>query len=265
VTSDPRTSFTGSIPEFYDRCLGPAWFGPAAMELVKRVPADPNGDVLEIACGTGLITREIRKRLSPTRKLVATDLNKPMLDFARDKLSGVEGIEYREADALNLPFGDAEFAVVVCGLGLMFVPDRKRALAEMRRVTRQGGCIVLSTWDAIEENTYAKVYAETIESLFPNDPEVRFRLPWELHDEKVLRDLLSSSGYKDIEIVKNRMPVGGDPRTIATGQVRGTPRGNLLEKKGMSMEEAIDRVTAAIETMREPGYATVIITRARRA
>ena len=263
MTDDIRISFTGTIPEYYDRCLGPAWFGPAAQELVKRVPADPNGDVLEIACGTGLITREIRKRLDPKRKLVATDLNRAMLDFASRKLAGVEGIEYREADAMNLPFADREFAVVVCGLGLMFVPDRKRSLAEMRRVTKPGGCIAISTWDRIEENTYARVYAETVESLFPNDPDVRFRLPWELHDEKVLRDLLTGAGYKDIEIVKNRLPVGGDPRTLATGQVRGTPRGLLLEKKGMSMEEAIDRVTAAIEAMREPGYATVIVTRAR--
>jgi len=263
MTADPRTSFSGTIPEYYDRCLGPAWFGPAAHELVKRVPADPNGDVLEIACGTGLITREIRKRLDPSRKLVATDLNKAMLDFASAKLADMKGIEYREADALKLPFGDREFAVVVCGLGLMFMPDKKRALSEMRRVTKPGGCIALSTWAGVEENTYAKVYAETIEGLFPDDAEIRFRLPWELSDEKVLRDLLAGAGYKDIEIVKNRMPVGGDPRTIATGQVRGTPRGLLLEKKGMSMEEAIDRVTAAIEAMREPGYATVIVTRAR--
>lgn len=263
MSVDPRTSFSGSIPEYYDRCLGPAWFGPAAHELVKRVPADPEGNVLEIACGTGLITREIRKRLERSRKLVATDLNKSMLDFAGAKLAALEGIEYREADALDLPFADREFAVVVCGLGLMFVPDKKRALAEMRRVTKPGGCIAISTWGGIEENTYARVYAETIESLFPNDPEIRFRLPWELHDEKVLRELLAGAGYKDIEIVKNRMPVGGDPRTIATGQVRGTPRGVLLEQKGMSMEDAIDRVTAAIEAMREPGYATVIVTRAR--
>lgn len=263
MTADLRTSFSGSIPEYYDRCLGPAWFGPAAQELVKRVPADPNGDVLEIACGTGLITRLIRKRLDASRKLIATDLNKAMLDFASAKLADLAGIEYREADAMNLPFGDREFAVVVCGLGLMFVPDRKRALAEMRRVTKPGGCVALSTWDSIEENTYAKVYAETIEGLFPNDPEFRFRLPWELHDEKQLRELLAGAGYRDIEIVKNRMPVGGDARTIATGQVRGTPRGLLLEKKGITMDEAIDRVTAAIQNMREPGYATVIVTRAR--
>jgi len=263
MTDDLRTSFTGSIPEYYDRCLGPAWFGPAVHELVKRVPADPNGDVLEIACGTGLITREIRNRLERSRKLVATDLNKAMLDFASAKLADVAGIEFREADAMNLPFGDREFAVVVCGLGLMFVPDKKRALAEMRRVTKAGGCIAISTWDRVEENTYSKVYADTIESLFPDDPEMRFRLPWELHDEKVLRDLLTGAGYNDIEIVKQRLPVGGDPRTIATGQVRGTPRGLLLEKKGMSMEDAIERVTTAIENMREPGYATVIVTRAR--
>jgi SAM-dependent methyltransferase len=199
---------------------------------VKRVPADPNGDVLEIACGTGLITREIRRRLDPSRKLVATDLNKAMLDFASAKLADMKGIEYREADALKLPFGDREFAVVVCGLGLMFMPDKKRALSEMRRVTKPGGCIALSTW-ASSRGKHVR------EGLRRDDRgalsgRCRDPLPASLGAQRRegLRDLLAGAGYKDIEIVKNRMPVGGDPRTIATGQVRGTPAGLAAREEG---------------------------------
>ena len=263
MSLDVRAAFGGSIPEYYDNCLGPAWFGPAAVELAKRMPADPGGDVLELACGTGLVTRELRRKLAPSRMLVATDLNKPMLDHASGKLSGLAGLEWKVADAMSLPFDDGRFGAVACGLGLMFVPDKKKTVAEMRRVTKPGGWLVLSTWDRIEENTYAKLYAETIEGRFPDDPEIRFRLPWELHDEAVIRQLLMGCGFKDVVVEKVRLAVGGDARTIAIGQVRGTPRGLLLEKKGMSMDEAIDRVTAAIEKLREPGYATVIVTRAR--
>ena len=263
MSSPLHTAFTGAIPENYDRLLGPAWFGPAAKELVKRMASDPGGDVLEIACGTGLVTRELRGKLDPARQLVATDLNKPMLDYASTKLADMKGIEWREADAMSLPFPDARFGGVACGLGLMFVPDKKKTVAEMRRVLKPGGSLVISTWAALEKNTYAKLYSETIDGLFPGDEEMRFRMPWALNDEAVLRELLGGAGFKDIQVVEIRLPVGGDPRSIATGQVRGTPRGLLLEKKGMSMDEAIERVTRAIEQMREPGYATVIVTRAR--
>ena len=78
---DVRVSFSGSIPEYYDSCLGPAWFEAFAADLAQRLPAKPPGDVLEIACGTGLLTRRVRERLDPARRLVATDLSKAMLDF----------------------------------------------------------------------------------------------------------------------------------------------------------------------------------------
>ena len=254
---------SGAIPENYDRFLGPAWFGPAGKELVKRMAADPGGDVLEIACGTGLVTRELRGKLDPSRQLVATDLNKAMLDYASAKLADLHGIEWSEADAVSLPFPDARFGAVACGLGLMFVPDRKKAVAEMHRVLKPGGSLVISTWAGLEKNTYARLYSETIDALFPGDEEMRFRLPWALNDETMIRELLAGGGFKDIQVIEIRFAVGGDARSIATGQVRGTPRGLLLEKKGMSMDEAIERVTRAIEQMREPGYATVIVTRAR--
>src|SRR5215207_10404086 len=104
-------SFTG--PQYYNDCLGPIWFDPFAADLVQRLPQRPPGDVLEIACGTGLITKRLRERLSPSVRLVATDLSKAMLDYAREKLDGREGIDWREADALKLPFDDGKFGAVV--------------------------------------------------------------------------------------------------------------------------------------------------------
>ena len=121
-------SFTG--PQYYNDLLGPICFDTFAADLVRRFPKRPPGDVLEIACGTGLVTRRLRERLSPSLRLVATDLSKAMLDYARAQLDGRRGIEWREADALKLPFEDKEFGAVVCGFGMMFVPDRQAALRE---------------------------------------------------------------------------------------------------------------------------------------
>jgi len=81
--AEVRASFSGSIPEYYDSCLGPAWFDAFAVDLAQRLPSKPPGDVLEIACGTGQVTRRLRERLDPTVGVVATDLSKAMLDYPR--------------------------------------------------------------------------------------------------------------------------------------------------------------------------------------
>jgi SAM-dependent methyltransferase len=263
VTSSLHTTFSGAIPENYDRYLGPLQFGPFGRELAALLPPDPGGDVLEIACGTGLVTRETRRALVASRRLVATDFNKPMLDYARGKVS-LPGIDWREADGTNLPFRDGEFAAVVSGFGLMFMPDKARAASEARRVLHPGGLYLFSTWDRIEENTCSRVYAETIEALFPGDEDLRFRLPWSLHDEGELRKLLADSGFARVTIERRRLPVEPfNPRDIATGQVRGTPRGLLLEKRGISMDATIDRVAVALEKVRGNAYGQALLIQAR--
>jgi ubiquinone/menaquinone biosynthesis C-methylase UbiE len=82
TSEDLQRTFTKGIAENYDKLLGPAWFGAIANDLTSRLPADPGGDVLEVACGTGLMTRPLRTRLVPSRRLVATDLSAAMLDQA---------------------------------------------------------------------------------------------------------------------------------------------------------------------------------------
>jgi SAM-dependent methyltransferase len=237
-------SFTG--PQYYDR-LGPLWFDAFAAELAQRLPEQPPGKVLEIACGTGLVTSRIRERLSPSLGLVATDLSKAMLDYARAKLDGRQGIEWREADALKLPFEDGEFGAVVCGFGIMFVPDRQAALREARRVLAQGGILLFTVWDRIEENPHALANAAALEAMFPGDPEMRFRMPYEMHDPSLLRQLLAGARFRETRIETKRVPIERvDPRSLATGQIRGTPRSVLIEKRGVSIDLAIDKVTEAL-------------------
>jgi len=244
---DVRASFTGSIPEYYDSCLGPAWFDAFAADLAQRLPARPPGDVLEIAFGTGLLTRHVRERLDPGLRLVATDLSKAMLDYARGKLSGLGGIEWREADAVQLPFVDGEFGAVVCAFGVMFVPDRQAAFREARRVLREGGIFLFNVWDRIEENPHAAAGAEVIETLFPGDEEMRFRIPFEMHDPALLRGLLAEAHFREVRIEKKRLQIGGvSARTVATGMIRGTPRSLLIEKRGVPLDDVVDKATAAL-------------------
>jgi ubiquinone/menaquinone biosynthesis C-methylase UbiE len=265
-----KATFAGSIPEYYDRYLGPAWFGPFASDLAARLPAKPPGDVLEIACGTGLVTRELRDRLDPSIRLVATDLSKPMLDYARKQLGDRPGLEWREADAARLPFGDREFGAVVCQFGFMFVPDKKAAFSEARRVLEDGGRLLFNVWDRIEENRHNEVNAAVVEGLFPGDAEVRFRVPYEMHDQGLLRQLLSQAGFQETAMLIRRLPVDGvSAHDIAFGQIHGTPRSLLLQKRGIPLDDIVELVSDALAKVggADPyrGHAQAIVVEARAA
>lgn len=243
---DVSANFSGSIPEYYDRCLGPAWFDKFAADLARRLPPKPSGEVLEIACGTGLVTRRLRERLDRAVRLVATDLSKPMLDYASAKVLGA-GIEWREADACKLPFADASFGAVVCAFGLMFVPDKSAAFREARRVLREGGTFLFNVWDRIEENPHSRCSSEVFETLFPGDAEMQFgRITHGMHAPALLRELLGRAGFKEVRIEMQRVEVHSpDARTLAVGIIRGTPRVALIEKRGMAVEKVVDQTAAA--------------------
>lgn len=113
--------------DLYDRFLGSALFEPYAIDLASRVADLTEGSVLEMACGTGILTQQLRTRLKPFVALTATDINPGMLNYAQKKLEQLKRIDWRQADIANLTFSDASFDVVLCQFGLMFVPDRNRA------------------------------------------------------------------------------------------------------------------------------------------
>jgi len=244
---DTQANYGGSIPEYYDTCLGPAWFEAFGADLAQRLPAHVAGHVLEIACGTGLVTRRLRENLDPARRLFATDISKAMVDYARNKLINCEGIEWCEADASRLPFGAGDFGAVVCAFGVMFVPDKRALFREVRRVLNGGGIFLFNVWDRLEENAASAINAKVVADLFPGDPEVQFRTPYEMHDPGSLRRLLSETGFRQERIEKKRIQVDGvSARQIALGQIRGTPRSLLIEKRGASLDDVVEKVAAAL-------------------
>lgn len=266
---DTRATFGGSVPEYYDRCLGPAWFDAFAADLAQRLPVSPPGAVLEIACGTGLVTARLRERLDPAVRLVATDISKAMLDYARGKHADIGGIEWSEADAANLPFAAGAFAAVICAFGFMFAPDRSAVFREASRVLGPGGMLLFNVWDRIEENRHNETCAQVIEAMFPGDSEMRFRIPYEMHDRSLLQRLLAEAHFGDVDIRTKRLPVDRvSARTIATGQIRGTPRSLLIERRGASIDDVVEKVTEALAHSggADPyrGFAQAIVVTARR-
>ena len=153
VTTDK--AFSGSIPDIYDRLMVPLIFEPYARELADRIAAANPGRVLETAAGTGVLTRALASRLSANVSISATDLNEPMLARAKSGLSDPR-IEWQQADALALPFGDNSFDVVACQFGAMFFPDRVKGYAEARRVLKPGGRFFFNVWDKIADNEFGE-------------------------------------------------------------------------------------------------------------
>jgi SAM-dependent methyltransferase len=262
-----NVSFGGSMPKYYDLCLGPAWFDAFAVDLAQRLPAGEKGDVLELACGTGIVTRRLRERLAPRRRLVASDISKGMLDYASEKLANFEGIEWCEADAAKLPFENGAFGVVVCAFGAMFVPDKKALYGEVHRTLERAGTFLFNVWDRIEENPTAVANARVVEALFPGDPEVQLKTPYEMHDVEAVSRQLVDAGFTGVHVEKKRVDISISALTIAQGQVRGTPRAQLLEKRGASLDDVVQKVAAALaeqggDPWRGPANAWVIEARA---
>jgi ubiquinone/menaquinone biosynthesis C-methylase UbiE len=239
---DTARDFSGSIPEYYDGILGPAQLHALAADFVKRMPVRPKGDVLELACGTGIVTERLRARIDSMFRIVATDLSEAMLAYARNKVKGK--IDWRTADAAALPFKDETFGAVVCALGVMFVPDKPKLFSEMRRVLIEGGMVLFNCWDRLELNPHAQAASEVMHELFPGDEEMDFsRIPYSFNDEATIRGMLDAARFRGIEIEKVKIPVNcPSARTFAMGQIRGTPRSVLIEKKGAKVDEVIERV-----------------------
>jgi ubiquinone/menaquinone biosynthesis C-methylase UbiE len=165
-----KIAFSESVPENYDRYLGPMFFEPYAADIASRLEVRSGIRVLEIACGTGIVTRRLRERIPADGRLVATDLSPGMLARARANLAANAAIEWKEADAMALPFADASFDAVVCQFGLMFVPDKLGALREARRVLAPGGHLLCNVWDSLAENEYANIGHTVALTMFESYP-----------------------------------------------------------------------------------------------
>jgi ubiquinone/menaquinone biosynthesis C-methylase UbiE len=228
------TLFAGSIPELYDTLLVPLIFEPYAQDLARRVAAMKPARVLETAAGTGVVTRALAQALPPSCEITATDLNQPMLDRAA-AIGTARPVQWRQADAMQLPFDDASFDVVVCQFGVMFFPDKARAYAQARRVLRPGGVFLFNAWDRIEENEFADVVTEALATVFPADPP-RFmaRVPHGYHDEQAIVRDLAQGGFAatlSIDTIAARSRAAS-PLIPATAYCQGTPLRNQIEARG---------------------------------
>jgi SAM-dependent methyltransferase len=241
-------SFAGSIPEVYERELGPVIFAPFADALAAEVARSTPARVLELAAGTGRVTRALAARL-PDARIVATDINPPMLAHAAT-LVKAPNVEWRPADAQALPFESGAFDVVACQFGIMFFPDRPRAFAETRRVLAPRGRFVCNTWGSLATSDFARVVIDAL-SVRYGEAATRFlsTVPHGYHDSARIRADLSAGGLGEVNVEERTLPSrAASARGVATGFCEGTPMRHDLEATHPGhLAEAIDVATAALE------------------
>lgn len=241
--------FGASIAEVYERLLVPLIFEPYANVIADRVARHPVSRVLELAAGTGVVTRALASHLPQSVHITATDLNQPMIDRAV-AVGTTRAIEWKQADALNLPFENASFDAVVCQFGVMFFTDKVRAFSEARRVLRPGGLFLFSVWDRIEENEFADSITRALGSEFPEESALFLRrTPHGYCDQQAITADLHRAGFGVAEIVTVAARSRADSAAIpAMAYCQGTPLRNEIESVDPgSLDSATEIARRAIE------------------
>ena len=239
-------SFAGSIPEIYDRLMVPLIFAPYAGDLAERIARVGPQDALETAAGTGVLTRAMASMLPPQTRIVATDLNQPMIDRGAARQPPRDLVTWQQADALSLPFEDQTFDVVACQFGAMFFPDKVAAYREARRVLKPHGHLFFNVWDKIAENEFAEVVTEALATVFPQDPPLFMaRTPHGYHNVEQIGGELAAAGFANIHVeTVGHMSRAPSPLEPAIAYCQGTPLRNEIQARDASLLEKATKACA---------------------
>jgi ubiquinone/menaquinone biosynthesis C-methylase UbiE len=236
--------FVGTIPDFYDTGLGPNIFHDYADDLAARAGAHGARHVLELAAGTGILSRRLRDVLSPDARLVVTDLNQPMLDLASRKFSSAENVEFSEADAMNLSFSDDEFDMIVCQFGVMFFPDKPASYREAARVLKPNGHYIFNTWGPMSANPYSQISHEVVAQFFPGNPPGFYEAPFSYGDPVDVKRDLNAAGWQDVhhETIDFDKEIL-DPEAFANAMIHGTPMvDEIRQRGGVDPQDVVDLI-----------------------
>lgn len=243
---DNTNQFIGEIPENYDRLLGPIIFEDYANDLAMRAASLKPNRVLELAAGTGIVSRKLRDSLPANAHLTITDLNTSMLVVAKEKFNKTERVDFFPANAMQLDFADDEFDLVVCQFGVMFFPDKVASLKEVRRVLQPNGSYLLNAWNSIEDNPFAATAHEVSSRFFTSDPPVFYQVPFSYPDpETVLADM-TRAGFDEVEFETIALQKKvKDWRHFSRGLVYGNP---LIDEINSQGDLDANKIVQAIET-----------------
>lgn len=224
IAQQESIAFSGNIPANYDNYLGPLFFEPFALEVAARLRPLQPAALLEIACGTGRVTRHLPKNLPAGADIVATDINPEMLAYARKMMPEGNSIIWDIADAVSLPYRNESFDCILSQFGVMFYSDRPQAYADALRTLKPGGTFVFTAWDALQFNPAARMADSTLAHFFPVDTPAFFKIPFSYNEDHLIRYELALAGFKDIRVERLSLTGYADTaENAAKGLLEGTP------------------------------------------
>ena len=235
-------SFSGSVPVNYDTYLGPVLFEPYAEDLAHRLQKDRLEQVLELACGTGRVTRHLIPLLSASGQMLATDINADMLAMAQRKLSDSR-LQWQVVDAMDLPFESGRFYHVVCQLGVMFFSDKPKAFREAYRVLNKGGKFLFSVWDEMRHNPQSLLIHNVISDFYGEEaPDFFKKGPFSFYSKEEIKRMVSGAGFQKVTLEEVRKPgYFSTVDDVIKGFVDGSPLYSFLSDKPATSLKALQK------------------------
>ena len=255
MTATP--TFSGTPGEIYERHMVPAIFQQWAPALAETAGVQPGQRVLDVACGTGVVTRLLAERVGTGGHVVGLDFNPGMLAAARAATTNAN-VTWREGDVANMPFLDGSFDVVVCQQGLQFFPDKPAALREMRRVLAPGGRLALSVWRSVDNAPGFRVLEEKLALRIGKE---RAALPpFSMGDGQLLRALVTGTGFREVRVEADvKLTRFQTAEHFVRSMVGGAPSmlGDLAAQGPAALDGIVSEVAAATRGyLDDEGWAT---------
>ena len=235
----------------YYLTIRPALFAAWVPALVELLSLQLGQRVLDVACGTGSVTRHIRGQVGSEGRVVGLDFNSNMLEVARRI---APDIEWREGNVLNLPFSERAFDAVVCQQGLQFFPDKSQALREMHRVLDPKGTLALALWCTITTSPGHHALAQGLERHVSQEAATLMYNVFGLGEAKTIRDLLEEAGFREVQIRREeRMARFPSPDDFTTYVVKGSVLGRTgVQVSDEALKALIDDVNETLRPYGQP-------------
>jgi ubiquinone/menaquinone biosynthesis C-methylase UbiE len=248
MNSPNAYTLSGNAAEMYERNMVPAIFEPFADDLLEFADLAPGEAVLDVACGTGIVSRLAWPKVGPTGRVVGLDINPKMLEVARSVAANESAIEWTEGNATAMPLPDDSFDIVLCQHGLQYFPDRLSALREMHRVLGERGRLTLNVWRPVQYNPGHAIFADVLQRRVNDEAAATRRAPFKLSDRDELRVLVGDAGFRDVTIdLTTRVARFPSAEAMVRIMMAGTPLGAVMSKQDTSLlDEVIDEVTTGL-------------------
>lgn len=225
----------------YEQFLVPALMDRWAAHLVEATGVHAGDRVLDLACGTGIVTRHAGRRAGQSGAVTGADVNPAMLTVAREATTDLDvATAWHEAPAERLPFPDGSFEVALCQQGLQFFADRTAALEELHRAVIPGGRVGLSTCRSIEHQPGYLALAEIVTEHLGVDAADIIRSPYALGEPEQLRHLVEKGGFGDVEVTIAIWPMRvPTPRALLEGETMSSPLGDVVDRLDTDVLETL--------------------------